>query len=254
MGLAHCFTDAETLCKSVWVGMLEVLLSSMVKFLKWKTKQNYITTFLTSNVISRVFFGTWSTPVSASSPDTHTQGLAVNIEPPSFLLGMTTTWYGITAGQRKREVRRTYSGPACWVPRCLCDAAATTHWLWWRHWWSRSNRRHWKTANDRETVPSRHRSAERHSAYTASWGKRKSKWNVKRASRRHVFSCSKTLRQNGKKILQKNPCTNMTQFTLMNSLIIKCVFIFNGRLLHGEVILQLCSFIIDTNLQLSWTD
>lgn len=46
----------------------------------------------TSNVISKVFLGTCKTPVSDSSPETHTQGLAVNMEPPSFLLETTTTW------------------------------------------------------------------------------------------------------------------------------------------------------------------
>lgn len=57
----------------------------------------------TSKVISRVFLGTWRTPVSASSPETHTHGLAVNMEPPSFLLGMTSTWYGITGRQREEK-------------------------------------------------------------------------------------------------------------------------------------------------------
>lgn len=102
-------------------------------------KQNHIT-FLTSKVISRVFFGTWRTPVSANSPDTHTQGFAVNMEPPSFLLGMTTTWYGITAGRREKRgrVRRTSElGCMVFVPCC-----AATHWSWWKRWWSRSNRRH----------------------------------------------------------------------------------------------------------------
>ncbi|TNN86613.1 hypothetical protein EYF80_003081 [Liparis tanakae] len=56
----------------------------------------------TSKVISRVFLGTCRTPVSASSPETQTHGLAVNMDPPSFLLETTTTCgehIGLQAGE-----------------------------------------------------------------------------------------------------------------------------------------------------------
>lgn len=44
------------------------------------------------------------TPVSPSSPEMHIHGLAVNIEPPSFLLGMINIWYGITVKQNKKTM------------------------------------------------------------------------------------------------------------------------------------------------------
>lgn len=55
-------------------------------------------TLLTSKVISRTFLGIFMMPESPSSPDTHTQGLEVVMALLSFLMGMMTTRYGITAG------------------------------------------------------------------------------------------------------------------------------------------------------------
>lgn len=57
----------------------------------------------TSKVISNIFLGICKTPVSPSSPEIHIQGLAVNMEPPSFLLGTINIWYGITANTRKNN-------------------------------------------------------------------------------------------------------------------------------------------------------
>lgn len=57
----------------------------------------------TSKVISSMFLGICRTPVSPSSPEIHIQGLAVNIEPPSFLLGTINIWYGITANTRRNN-------------------------------------------------------------------------------------------------------------------------------------------------------
>lgn len=58
-------------------------------------------TLLTSNAISRTFLGICMMPESPSSPDTHTQGLEVVMALLSFLMGMMTTLYGITAGGRE---------------------------------------------------------------------------------------------------------------------------------------------------------
>lgn len=68
-------------------------------------KQNIQSIFLyqaiqTSKVISNIFLGICRTPVSPSSPEIQIQGLAVNIEPPSFLLGTINIWYGITANTK----------------------------------------------------------------------------------------------------------------------------------------------------------
>lgn len=57
-------------------------------------------TLLTSKVISRTFLGICMMPESPSSPDTHTQGLEVVMALLSFLMGMITTLYGITAGEQ----------------------------------------------------------------------------------------------------------------------------------------------------------
>jgi len=57
----------------------------------------------TSKVISNIFLGICRTPVSPSSPEIQIQGLAVNIEPPSFLLGTINIWYGITANTRRNN-------------------------------------------------------------------------------------------------------------------------------------------------------
>lgn len=58
---------------------------------------------LTSKVISRTFLGICMTPESPSSPDTHTQGLEVVMALLSFLMGMMTARYGITAGDKPNE-------------------------------------------------------------------------------------------------------------------------------------------------------
>lgn len=60
----------------------------------------------TSKVISSMFLGICRTPVSPSSPEIHIQGLAVNIEPPSFLLGTINIWYGITANTRRNNTSK----------------------------------------------------------------------------------------------------------------------------------------------------
>lgn len=65
----------------------------------------------TSKVISNIFLGICRTPVSPSSPEIQIQGLAVNIEPPSFLLGTINIWYGITANTRRNytsEIKDSY--------------------------------------------------------------------------------------------------------------------------------------------------
>lgn len=51
---------------------------------------------LTSKVISSTFLGICRICVSPSSPAIQIHGLAVNMEPPSFLLGTMRMWYGIT--------------------------------------------------------------------------------------------------------------------------------------------------------------
>lgn len=60
----------------------------------------------TSKVISNIFLGICRTPVSPSSPEIQIQGLAVNIEPPSFLLGTINIWYGITANTKEKTLQK----------------------------------------------------------------------------------------------------------------------------------------------------
>lgn len=69
---------------------------------------------LTSNVISRTFFGICMTPESPSSPDTHTQGFDVVMALLSFLIGMMTARYGITERKNiiiKKQQQHRFSGP-----------------------------------------------------------------------------------------------------------------------------------------------
>lgn len=53
-----------------------------------------------------MFLGICRTPVSPSSPEIQIQGLAVNIEPPSFLLGTIKIWYGITANTKEKTLQK----------------------------------------------------------------------------------------------------------------------------------------------------
>lgn len=57
-------------------------------------------------------------PESPSSPDTHTQGLEVVMALLSFLMGMITTLYGITAGEQNMsapEQRNKHQHANVWL-------------------------------------------------------------------------------------------------------------------------------------------
>lgn len=93
---------------------------------------------LTSKVISRTFLGICMIPESPSSPDTHTQGLEVVMALLSFLMGMMTTRYGITAGTNVLVSRDTcgYLLFPAYASLLWCAVwslrRGTTHWWWWR--------------------------------------------------------------------------------------------------------------------------
>lgn len=80
------------MCAKYFISKMNDLVELRLQQNSDKERQPWGELTQTSKVISRVFLGTCRTPVSASSPETQTQGLAVNMDPLSFLLGTTTTW------------------------------------------------------------------------------------------------------------------------------------------------------------------